>query len=99
MGRCSGRKRLVLPDRIRDQRNSSVHKDQIVGHAVTDSSRLYTNVPQPPLLEAINALPVIDGWAMRRGCSIHWHGRASSPKAPASGTILSRHRLDLVEAG
>jgi integrase/recombinase XerD len=38
-------------------------KDQIMGHAVTDSSRHYTTVPQAPLLEAINTLPVIDAWA------------------------------------
>jgi integrase len=38
-------------------------KDQILGHAVTDTSRNYTNVPQKPLIEAINTLPVIDAWA------------------------------------
>ena len=34
-----------------------------MGHAVTDSSHNYTTVPQAPLLEAINTLPVIDAWA------------------------------------
>ena len=29
-------------------------KDQIMGHAVSDMSRHYTNVPQAPLIEAIN---------------------------------------------
>ena len=38
-------------------------KDQILGHAVTDTSRNYTNVPQAPLIDAINTLPVIDAWA------------------------------------
>jgi integrase/recombinase XerD len=38
-------------------------KDQILGHAVDDMSRHYTNVPQQPLIEAINTLPVIPAWA------------------------------------
>jgi integrase/recombinase XerD len=38
-------------------------KDQILGHAVDDMSRLYTNVPQQPLIDAINTLPVIGTWA------------------------------------
>jgi integrase/recombinase XerD len=38
-------------------------KDQILGHAVDDMSRHYTNVPQRPLIEAINTLPVIPAWA------------------------------------
>jgi len=37
-------------------------KDQILGHAVDDMSRHYTNLPQAPLLEAINKLPVIAAW-------------------------------------
>jgi integrase/recombinase XerD len=37
-------------------------KDQILGHAVTDMSRRYTHVPQQPLIEAINKLPVIEAW-------------------------------------
>lgn len=37
-------------------------KDQIVGHAVDDMSRNYTNVPQAPLIEAINTLPVPAAW-------------------------------------
>lgn len=35
-------------------------KDQILGHAADDMSRHYTNVPQAPLIEAINKLPVGD---------------------------------------
>lgn len=37
-------------------------KDQILGHAVDDMSRHYTNVPQAAALEAINRLPVPDRW-------------------------------------
>jgi integrase len=38
-------------------------KDQILGHAVDDMSRHYTNVPQAPLIDAINTLPIIAAWA------------------------------------
>ena|SRR5215475_5701923 len=38
-------------------------KDQILGHAVDDMSRHYTNVPQKPLQNAINTLPIIKAWA------------------------------------
>jgi integrase/recombinase XerD len=38
-------------------------KDEILGHAVTDMSRHYTHVPQAPLIEAINRLPVPAEWA------------------------------------
>lgn len=37
-------------------------KDQILGHAADDMSRHYTNVPQSPLIDAINKLPVPDTW-------------------------------------
>lgn len=37
-------------------------KDQILGHAATSMSRHYTNVPQAPLIEAINTLPVPELW-------------------------------------
>ncbi|MGV1793817.1 tyrosine-type recombinase/integrase [Rhizobium sp. A37_96] len=37
-------------------------KDQILGHAVDSMSRHYTNVPQKPLIEAINKLPVPNAW-------------------------------------
>jgi hypothetical protein len=37
-------------------------KDQILGHAVDDMSRRYTHVPQAPMLDAINTLPVIPAW-------------------------------------
>lgn len=38
-------------------------KDQILGHAVDDMSRRYTKVPQAPLIEAIDKLPVPAPWA------------------------------------
>ncbi|MCZ7887145.1 tyrosine-type recombinase/integrase [Agrobacterium salinitolerans] len=37
-------------------------KDQILGHASDGMSRHYTNVPQAPLIEAINSLPVPEVW-------------------------------------
>nr|WP_316206042.1 tyrosine-type recombinase/integrase [Bradyrhizobium sp. SZCCHNR3058] len=37
-------------------------KDQILGHVADDMSRHYTNIPQPPLIEAINTLPTIREW-------------------------------------
>jgi len=66
-------------------------KDQILGHAVDDMSRHYTNIPQAPLIEAINKLPVIPKWrdadwmvdpAPWFGKLVRWenYGRAGSPK-------------------
>lgn len=37
-------------------------KDQILGHVADDMSKHYTHVPQAPLIEAINKLPVPDAW-------------------------------------
>ena len=37
-------------------------KDQILGHAADDMSRHYTNVPQKPLIDAINGIAVPDAW-------------------------------------
>lgn len=37
-------------------------KDQILGHAADDMSRRYTSVPQAPLIEAIERLPVPAAW-------------------------------------
>jgi integrase len=64
-------------------------KDQILGHAVDDMSRHYTHVPQGPLIEAINTLPVIDSWQKAWwwddpvGCScklVKW-GKSASKEA------------------
>ncbi|ANV24459.1 tyrosine-type recombinase/integrase [Agrobacterium pusense] len=44
---------------------ASVHphiKDQILGHAADSMSRHYTNVPQAPLIESINKIPVPEAW-------------------------------------
>lgn len=38
-------------------------KDQILGHAVDDMSRHYTNVPRKELIAAIDTLPVVKAWA------------------------------------
>lgn len=38
-------------------------KDQILGHAVDDMSRHYTNVPRKELIAAIDTLPVVKTWA------------------------------------
>lgn len=39
-------------------------KDQILGHAADSMSRHYTNVPQTPLIEAINKIPVPESWRL-----------------------------------
>lgn len=54
-------------------------KDQILGHASDSMSRHYTNVPQAPLIEAINTLAVPERW---RG--LEWW---SDPVASASMLI------------
>lgn len=37
-------------------------KDQILGHAVDDMSRVYTHVPPAPLIDAINTIEVPQAW-------------------------------------
>lgn len=37
-------------------------KDQILGHAADDMSRHYTNIPQKPLIEAINTIEAPKDW-------------------------------------
>lgn len=70
-------------------------KDQILGHAADDMSRHYTNIPQAPLIEAINKLPTIDAWAKAewltdpltwQGKLLRWenHGRRGAPKMEAA---------------
>ena len=65
-------------------------KDQILGHAADDMSRHYTNVPQAPLIEAINKLPVIPAWrdaewlhdpVLWQGKLLRWenYGRGGKP--------------------
>jgi integrase len=38
-------------------------KDQILGHAVDDMSRHYTDVPRKELIAAIDTLPTVKAWA------------------------------------
>ncbi|MDT3382528.1 tyrosine-type recombinase/integrase [Labrys neptuniae] len=57
-------------------------KDQILGHAVDDMSRHYTNVPQKPLIEAINTLPVSDSWRALEW----WEDPIKATKKLAKGT-------------
>lgn len=54
-------------------------KDQILGHAADSMSRRYTAVPQAPLIDAINTLPVPELWR-----ALHWW------KAPLA---YSRHHV------
>jgi len=58
-------------------------KDQILGHVVTDTSRNYTHIPQAPMLEAINTLPVVKAW-----------GEAPWMKDPVGWT---NRRIEMVE--
>jgi len=67
-------------------------KDQILGHAVDDTSRHYTHVPQPNLIDAINTLPVIGDW-----CAAPWR---TSPFEWADKYVKgmgARNDLKLVE--
>ena len=41
-------------------------KDQILGHAVDDMSRNYTDVPRKELIKAIETLPIFPEWAKAR---------------------------------
>jgi len=52
-------------------------KDQILGHARDDMSRHYTHVPQRPLIEAINTLPVPALWREQPWMAdpLKWMGR------------------------
>lgn len=66
-------------------------KDQILGHAADSMSRHYTHVPQAPLIEAINRLPVPDAWR-----ALPWladpleHTRRLTRRvtAPAAGEVV-----------
>lgn len=52
-------------------------KDQILGHAADDMSRHYTHVPQRPLIDAINTLPVPQLWRDQEWWSdpVYWSRR------------------------
>lgn len=63
-------------------------KDQILGHAADDMSRHYTNVPQQPLIDAINKLPVPQLWRDLPWWKdpLKWSGRlARKAKRPEDG--------------
>lgn len=68
-------------------------KDQILGHAADDMSRHYTNVPQAPLIAAINTLPVPEAiralpwWENPLG----WTGRLA--EGTGRRTDLERKRM------
>ena len=66
-----------LFDAARDCRGHPHIKDQILGHAATDMSRHYTNVPQAPLIDAINQLPVPKTWRSLEGWQdpLGWSGK------------------------
>jgi integrase len=75
-------------------------KDQLLGHAVTDMSRNYTWVPQKPLIEAINTLPVIEAWQnapwladpvgfQRHLVRYENHGRAGAKIPKSVQTVLA----------
>ncbi|MDM9619115.1 site-specific integrase [Rhizobium sp. S96] len=61
-------------------------KDQILGHAADDMSRRYTNVPQKPLIDAINTLPVPQAWRDLHWWSdpLYWSRRLLMTKAEAA---------------
>jgi integrase len=70
-------------------------KDQILGHAADDMSRHYTNLPQAPLIEAINKLPIVAAWSKAewlvdpltwQSKLLRWenHGRRGAPKMEAA---------------
>ncbi|WP_246678819.1 tyrosine-type recombinase/integrase [Mesorhizobium sp. B2-5-7] len=71
---------------------SGVHphlKDQLLGHAVTDMSRHYTNVPQAPLIEAIDKLPVPLRGGICRGLPNRRSGGRGWPRGLERGRICS----------
>jgi integrase len=69
-------------------------KDQILGHAADDMSRHYTNVPQAPLIEAINKLPVPETWARLPWLDdpLAWSGRFA--EGMGKRTDLDRKRRE-----
>jgi integrase/recombinase XerD len=69
-------------------------KDQILGHAVNDMSRRYTNIPQKPLIEAINTIEVPDSWRALEWWQdpLAWSGKLAGEQGRR--TDLERKRLD-----
>lgn len=69
-------------------------KDQILGHAVDDMSRRYTHVPQRPLIEAIDTLPVPESWRDLPWVSdpLKWAGRLV--EGTGRRTVLGRNSVE-----
>jgi len=59
---CSRQARHTVSTQLVVNKIHQFVKDQILGHVVTDTSRNYTHIPQTPMLEAINTLPVAKAW-------------------------------------
>lgn len=68
-------------------------KDQILGHAVNDMSRRYTNIPQQPLIDAINGIIVPEAWtkAEWRADPLAWSRKLAGEQGRR--TDLERKRL------
>lgn len=64
-------------------------KDQILGHAADDMSRHYTHVPQQPLIDAINTLPVPQLWRDQEWWSdpVYWSRRLVKWGDPAKRRV------------
>ncbi|MHC2299197.1 tyrosine-type recombinase/integrase [Rhizobium mongolense] len=62
-------------------------KDQILGHAADDMSRHYTSVPQQPLIEAINTIPVPQKWRDLAWWQdpLYWSRRHMTTRYPGDG--------------
>ncbi|MER9911649.1 site-specific integrase [Mesorhizobium sp. M0050] len=70
-------------------------KDQILGHAADSMSRHYTNVPQAPLIDAIDTLPVPDSWRKFPwvAAPLEWQSRLA--KGTGKRTDLERKKACL----
>lgn len=75
-------------------------KDQILGHAVDNMSRHYTQVPQKEQIEAINTLPVPSLWRDLEWWSdpIYWSRRLVAWGEPAMEQLANKLRLHGFEA-
>jgi integrase/recombinase XerD len=67
-------------------------KDQILGHAVDDMSRNYTDVPRPELIKAIETLPIFPNWAAAKWMKdpIKYEGERLEPLTPAQKAKLPK---------
>lgn len=72
-------------------------KDQILGHAADDMSRHYTNVPQRPLIEAIDTLPVPPAWRALPWVTAPQEWWARLAEGAGKRTDLERKRVGQME--